>query len=87
MKLILQIAFGVFLGSLSSQLLTDLWHEHRQELAQQEAEKQRLQREKQREEQGEQIRQLLLKSKQFEQDRSTTKPPPGFIPDDAKQQR
>jgi hypothetical protein len=82
-KLLLQITLGVFLGTLSSQLVIDHWHAHQEEKAKQAAEKIRAERVKVRFEQGERIRSLLIQGRQ----RATTKAnkaPAGFLPDDAQ---
>ena len=60
MKLILQIALGVFLGTLASQLTIDSWHTHQEGIANLAAEKLRVEQERVRLEQGERIRALLL---------------------------
>ncbi len=82
MKLILQIALGVFLGTLASQLIIDSWHVHQENAAKLEKEKLRIEREKIRTEQGERIRKLLLQNRK----EATPNPklPPNFVPDDAQ---
>lgn len=64
MKLMLQIAFGVFLGTLGAQVVVDLWHSRQELHAKQLAEQRIAEQEKVRREQGERIRQLLLKGHQ-----------------------
>lgn len=83
MKLILQIAVGVFLGSLASQLAVDVWHSHREAMTNAAEEKRRAEREKSRIEQGERIRALLLQGREA---KSTMpgQPAQGFVPDDAQ---
>lgn len=76
MKLILQIAFGVFLGTLGAQVTTDMWRNHQTELRRTEHEKTRL-------DQAERIRKLFVDS-QKPQESGNTKAPAGFIPDDAQ---
>lgn len=83
MKLVLQIAFGVFLGTLLSQLIIGSWHTHMEEITKQLAEKNRVEQEKVRLEQGERIRALLLQGRQ-KNSADSNKAPAGFIPDDAK---
>lgn len=83
MKLILQIALGVLIGILASQLITDSWHAHQENIANSAEEKLRVEREKVRMEHGERIRKLLLESRQGNTPNSK-KPPTGFIPDDAR---
>lgn len=79
MKLILQIAFGVFLGTLVSQLTIDGWHTRQEHIAKEEAEKNRAEQERVRLQQGEHIRALLLQSRQ-----SNTPPDTSRSPDDAQ---
>ena len=83
MKLILQIALGVFLGTMTAQLVIDGWHAHKDNLAKLEAAQLRTQQEKIRKEQGERIRNLILQNRQGNTP-SPSKPPVGFVPDDAK---
>ncbi len=83
MKLTLQIALGVFIGTLASQLITDSWHAHQENIAKSAEEKLRVEREKVRMEHGERIRKLLLESRQGNT-LNSKKPPTGFIPDDAR---
>jgi len=81
-KLILQIALGVFLGTLASQLTIDAWRDHQENLAKQAAETLRAEQEKVRLEQGERIRNLLMQGRQ--DNTRAIKPPAGFVPDDAQ---
>jgi hypothetical protein len=83
MKLVLQIALGVFLGMLSSHLVIDSWHTHQEVIAKEAAEKFRAKQEKVRMEQGDRIRTLLMQSRQ-NKTHGENKPPVGFVPDDAK---
>ncbi len=62
MKLTLQIAIGVFLGTLSSQLLIDAWRSNQINIAKQKEELVRVEQEKVRQEQGDRIRALLLQN-------------------------
>ncbi len=78
MKLTLQIALGVFLGTLGSQLSIDSWRSYRDGMAQKATEKIRADQEKARLEQGERIRALLLQGRQNPNARA------GFVPDDAQ---
>jgi uncharacterized membrane protein len=82
-KLILQIALGVFLGTLISQVTIDNWHIYQEKLAKSEVERQKAAQEKLRTEQGEQIRKILLQGRQNNAP-TTRKPPEGFVPDDAQ---
>ena len=83
MKLILQIALGVFLGSMAAQLTIDGWHTSQEGIAKEAAEKIRAEQEKVRREQGERIRTLLLQGRQANVP-GTSKPPTGFVPDDVQ---
>jgi hypothetical protein len=83
LKLVLQITLGVFLGSLASQFTVDAWHDHKASIAKEMAEKQQVKQEKIRKEQGERIRNLILQNRQGNFP-SPSKPPIGFVPDDAK---
>ena len=83
MKLILQIALGVFLGTLVSQLSIDGWRTHQEDIAKQAAEKLRAEQEKVRTEQGERIRTILMQGRQGNIPR-VTKPSAGFVPDDVQ---
>jgi hypothetical protein len=84
MKLILQIALGVFLGTtLASQLTFDGWRTHHESIAKEAAEKLRVEQERARLEQGERIRALLLQGRQGNTT-GATKPPPGFVHDDVQ---
>lgn len=76
MRLIFQIAFGVFLGTLASQLVIDSWHAHQKGVAKVAAERQ----EKVRLEQGEHIRALLLQNRQNNR-LAERNPTAGFVPD------
>ena len=77
MKLILQIALGVFLGTLASQLTHDVWRARLDSIAKQAAQKMLAEQERIRLEQGERIRAI------FSQARKRINPPTGFVPDDA----
>ncbi|MGZ5013235.1 MAG: hypothetical protein ACXV7E_04360 [Methylobacter sp.] len=83
MKLILQIALGVFLGTLVSQLTIDGWHTHREGIAKAAAEKLRAEQERIRIEQGQHIRALLLQGRQGNTP-DVSKPPIGSLPDDVQ---
>jgi hypothetical protein len=64
MKLILQITLGVFMGTLASQLTTNVWHARQENTAKTATEKLLTEQEKVRLEQGERIRSMLLKGDQ-----------------------
>jgi hypothetical protein len=83
MKLIFQIALGVFLGTLSSQFVFDSWHRYQENISKQVAEKLQAEQEKVRLEQGERVRALILQSRQPNAPQNN-KAPAGFIPDDAQ---
>ena len=83
MKLILQIALGVFLGTLASQFTIDGWRTRQESITKAAAEQIRIQQEKVRKEQGERIRNLILQNRHGNTT-SPSKPPVGFVPDDAK---
>ena len=86
MKLVLQIALGVFLGTLASQFAFDSWRTHQEDIAKETAEKIRAEQKRVRLEQGERIRALLLQGRQAGNANSAIKPPVGFVPDDAQGQ-
>jgi len=79
-KLVLQIALGVFLGALASQLSVDAWraHAHKEEKAAIEAAF-RLRAENQN-----RIRALFMQGRQGQMPSATKNPPPGFIPEDVQ---
>ncbi len=83
MKLVLQIALGVFLGTLASQLASDGWHAYQESAAKTATEKLRAEQKKVRLEQNERIRALFTRENQNISP-NTNKPPAGFVPDDAK---
>ena len=83
MKLILQIALGIFLGSLASQFAIDAWHAQQESIAKEATEKLQAEQERVRLEQGERIRALLLQGRQGKTT-DTSKPPTGFVPDDVQ---
>lgn len=83
MKLILQIALGVFLGTLASQLTIDGWRTYQESIAKEAEEKLRAKQERVRLEQGERVRALLLQGRQGNTP-GASKPPAGFVPDDAQ---
>ncbi|WP_411726792.1 hypothetical protein [Methyloglobulus sp.] len=83
MKLILQIAFGAFLGAFASQFTFDAWRSHQEGIAKAAEEKLQAEQEKVRLEQGERIRALLMQGRQGNTP-NASKPPAGFVPDDAR---
>lgn len=83
MKLTLQIALGVFLGSLASQLTIDSWRIRQEDIAKAATEKLRADQERVRREQGERIRALLLQGRKGNAAGVKT-PPTGFVPDDVQ---
>jgi hypothetical protein len=60
MKLIIQIALGVFLGVLGAQFMIDWWHIQQTVTAESVAKKQHTEQEKIQTKQAEQIRKLLI---------------------------
>jgi len=85
MKLILQIAFGVFLGSLASHFTFDAWRTHQENIAKEAEEKLLAEEEKAREEQAEKVRELFMQNLQGKKSGAAAIPP-GFVPDDAQEQ-
>ncbi len=83
MKLVLQIAFGVFFGSLASALLLDVWQQHKAELLKAETDKVLVEQEIVRENQAKLLSSILQQSRQSNPATAIT-PPAGFIPDDAQ---
>lgn len=72
MKLVVQIALGVFLGALASQLVFDAWRSHNEQQAK-EVELQKLAAEKDaRDERAKQARELIMRQFQgkIEEDRA-----------------
>jgi hypothetical protein len=83
-KLILQIAFGVFLGTLMAQFVIDSWHSHQEQINKHELEKASAERDKIRKEKGDYIRNLILQNRQGKV-LEPRKPPNEFIPEDTQQ--
>ena len=87
MKFVLQIALGVFLGTLASAATMEVWRQQRESEARHIAENLRAKQELARREQGERIRALLMQGQQHDpQQPEQTTLPPNFIPDDAHSQ-
>lgn len=84
MKLTLQIALGVFLGTLAALLSIDSWRNHKQAIANKAAEKLRADQERARLEQAEHIRTLLMQGRSSKNAPNANKPSAGFVPDDAQ---
>lgn len=84
MKLVLQIALGVFLGSLASQFTCDAWRVRQENIAKEAEKKLRAERDRVREQQAEKIRALLQQGLQGKNTGSVVIPP-GFVPDDAQE--
>lgn len=82
MKLIFQIALGVFLGTLTAQLTVDSWRSYRESIVKEESKKQHAEREKTRLEQAQRIREMFLENQKS--DSSQKMPSAGFVPDDAQ---
>lgn len=86
MKLVLQIALGVFLGTLASAMTMETWRLQRESEAKQVAENLRLKQEQARQEQGERIRAMLLQGHASGGADVHNSSRGGFVPDDAKSQ-
>lgn len=85
MKLILQIAIGVFIGMSASQLLIDAWRTHRQEqLAQAESAK-REQLARERQEQGEKIREMVRQKLQQQGTATSAEPGTDIMPQEPEE--
>ncbi|QJD29120.1 hypothetical protein [Methylococcus geothermalis] len=82
MKLVLQIAIGVFLGTLASQLAVETWRSRQEQAARAASEKIEAEKARTRQELSERIRSLLMRGRG--DGPSPTTMPPGFIPDDAE---
>ncbi len=82
MKLFIQIALGVFLGTISAQLVLDRWHEFKRKQENAMAQHQLLEKEKARLAQADRIRAMLLQ-KRGDKTFGQSSLPPGFVPDDA----
>lgn len=83
MKLIVQIALGVFLGTLATSVSMELWRVQRESEAKQAADTLRAKQEQARHEQGERIRAMLLQGRAGGEE-AQNKPAVGFVPDDAQ---
>lgn len=82
MKLIIQIAFGVFLGSVAAQITADKWRQF-EEKKEKELVQQRLSElKKSRLEQADRIRAMFLKNKKEKLENSGALQ--RFVPDDAQ---
>ena len=84
MKLVLQIALGVFLGTLASAMTMETWRLQRESEAKQVAENLRLKQEQARQEQGERIRAMLLQGHESGGADVHNSSRGEFVPDDAK---
>jgi hypothetical protein len=83
-KLVLQIAFGVFIGALASKFAFEGWREYQENKARQVAEKVRLERQRTQRLEGERMRALLLQGRQLKSSDPSLESPSGFVNDDAK---
>jgi hypothetical protein len=81
MKLTLQIAFGVLLGSLASTFVVDFWHQYQADKLKAETDKILTEQEVVRQEQAKLIQNILQQGRQAN---PAAIPPAGFIPDDAQ---
>ncbi|QXP85531.1 hypothetical protein ABZN20_11990 [Methylococcus sp. ANG] len=84
MKLVLQIAIGVFLGTLASQFTVETWRLYQEQAARTASEKIEAEKAKTRHELSERIRALLMRGRQ--ENSGQPHIPPGFVPDDAETQ-
>jgi len=84
MKLVLQIALGVFLGSLASQFTFDAWRVRQESIVKEAEKKLRAEKDRVREQQAEKIRALFMEGRQGKNSSSVVIPP-GFVPDDAQE--
>jgi hypothetical protein len=83
MKLVMQIALGVFLGSLASRFAFEAWDTRQQAIKKEAEEKLRVERQRIRDEQAERIRALLMQGRKGKNS-GKLMIPPGFVPDDAQ---
>lgn len=82
MKPILQIAIGVFLGTLASQSIVEVWRLNQERATRAAAEKIEDDKAKARHELSERIRTLLMRGRR--ENGGQPPIPPGFVPDDAE---
>lgn len=80
MKLILQIALGVFIGMSASQLVIDAWRTHRQEQLAEAEDAKREQLARERQQQAEKIRELVGRKLQEQGAGSSAGPGPDVMP-------
>lgn len=80
----LQIAFGVFLGTLGARIVVDIWHTRQEQSAKQVTDQRNAEQEKLRRAEGERVRALLLQGRQAGNAAGSIKSPTGFVPDDAQ---
>jgi hypothetical protein len=85
MKLIVKIALGVFIGSVSAQITMDNWHNFLEQKDKALALKQESETEKVRLEQADRIRAMFLEHRKIK-NAGKNKVPMGFVPDDAQMQ-
>jgi hypothetical protein len=85
MKLIVKIALGVFIGSVSAQVTMDKWHDYQEQQDKDLALKQEFETEKARLEQADRIRAMFLEHRKSKYS-GKNKLPMGFVPDDAQMQ-
>lgn len=85
MKLVIQIALGVFLGTMASQFAFESWRSHQEYNAMAASEKRRTDQQRARLNLNARIREAIMQSQRVKSSDSNTLPP-GFIPDDASGQ-
>jgi hypothetical protein len=83
MKLIVQIALGVFMGSVTAQITLDKWHNYQEQSGKEQALKQGFENEKARLEQADRIRAMFLEHRKSKNS-GNNKPSAVFVPDDAQ---
>lgn len=83
MKLIVQIALGVFMGSVTAQVTMDKWHKYQEQNGKEQALNQEFENEKARLEQADRIRAMFLEHRK-NKNSGNNKPPAAFVPDDAQ---
>ncbi|UZR27821.1 hypothetical protein [Methylococcus mesophilus] len=84
MKLVLQIAIGVFLGTLASHFTVETWRLRQEQTARAASEKIEAEKAKAQHELSERIRTLLMRGRQ--ENSGQPHMPPDFVPDDAETQ-
>jgi len=84
MKLVLQIALGVFLGSLGSGLIIDYVHAYQDRIIKEAEASEQAKDEEARREQGRRIREMILQGRRKRETSEAGRPPQGLMPNDAQ---